>query len=113
MIYPRNVNKIVWWCVASFLLFGVFGQKISWAVFSADDVKVLAAKDIVVLADDKLLEAYIDVLAELEASKAFHTTSGFTPKEYKQYKDIVKYRLELLFEIHRRKISIPTINNQE
>ncbi len=79
----------------------------SWAAFPSDEVTVLDQKDIVALPDDKLIEAYINVLAEVEATKTFHATSGFTPKEYKKYKDIVKYRLQILFEINRRKLEIP------
>lgn len=78
-----------------------------WAAFPSDEFQVLEVKDIMVLSDERLIEGYIDVLAEMEASKAFHTTSGFTPKEYRKYKDVIKYRLQLLFEIHRRKMELP------
>jgi hypothetical protein len=79
----------------------------SFAAFPSDEISVLEQKDIAKLPDDKLLENYIDVLTEMEATKAFHATSGFTPKEYKKYKEIVKYRIQILFEIHRRKLEIP------
>jgi hypothetical protein len=72
-----------------------------------DEVKVLEAKEISLLSDDKLVEAYIDAMVEIEGAKVFHSTSGFTPKEYKKYKGILKYRMQLLFEIYRRKIAIP------
>jgi hypothetical protein len=111
MVHRRNVNRMVLWFVVFVLVAGLMPRSLSWAAFPSDDVKVLEPKDIAILADDKLVLAFIDVLAELEASRTFHTTSGFTPKEYKQYKDLVKFRLELLFEIHRRKIEIPpTVN---
>lgn len=76
-------------------------------VYSAEEVIILEQKDIVLLPDDKLIDIYIDVLAEMDASKTFHATSGFTPKEYKKYKDLVKYRLRLMFELHRRKLELP------
>ena len=79
--------------------------------FPSEDIKVLNVKAIGELSDDKLVENYIDILAEIEASRAFHTTSGFTLKEYNKYKDIVKYRLGLLFEINRRKLEIPSVVN--
>ena len=75
--------------------------------FPSDDIVVLEAKDIALLTDEKLVDDYIDILSEIEATRAFHATSGFTLKEYAKYKDIVKYRLRLLFEISRRKIEIP------
>lgn len=73
----------------------------------SDEVQVLEAKDIAALDDQKIVDAYIDVLVELEASRVFHSTSGFTPKEYRKYKNLLKYRMQLLLEIHRRKIEIP------
>jgi hypothetical protein len=79
---------------------------VSYAVL-ADKTEVPAVTDLKLLSDEALIETYIDTMAEMETSKAFHTTSGFTPKEYKKYKDLVKYRLQLLFEIDRRKISLP------
>jgi len=75
--------------------------------YSADEVIIMEQKDIVLLPDDKLIDIYIDVLAEMEASKTFHATSGFTPKEYKKYRELVKYRLRLMFELHRRKLELP------
>ncbi|NTV29261.1 MAG: hypothetical protein HGA80_04185 [Candidatus Omnitrophica bacterium] len=79
----------------------------SLAAFPADEVMILEQNEIVALPDDKLIDTYIDVLAEMEASKTFHATSGFTPKEYKKYKDLVRYRLKLMFELHRRKLELP------
>ena len=73
------------------------------------EITVLEKKDIVKLADDKLVDAYEDLLVELEASKAFHYTSGFVPKEYKAYKDLLKYRMLLLMEIHSRNIELPQL----
>ena len=78
------------------------------AADKADEVDVLAAKDIALLDDQKLIDTYIDVLVEIEATKTFHSTSGFLPREFKKYKSLLKYRLQLFFEIHRRKLEIPT-----
>ena len=79
--------------------------------FPSEDIKVLDTKAIALLSDDKLVSNYIDILAEIEAARAFHATSGFTLQEYNKYKDIVKYRLGLLFEINRRKLEIPAAVN--
>ena len=73
----------------------------------ASDVVVLEKKDIVALADDKLIEKYMDTIVEIEASKTFHATNGFSPKDYKEFKDILKFRLYLLTEIHSRNLEIP------
>ncbi|MBF0531009.1 MAG: hypothetical protein HQK55_17430 [Deltaproteobacteria bacterium] len=74
----------------------------------SDEIAITEQKDIVTLADDKLVDTYIDVLAELEATKTFHATSGFSLKEYQRYKDLLKYRLRLIVEIHRRKLELPS-----
>ena len=53
---------------------------------------------------------FIDVLVEMEASKTFHTTSGFTPKEYTAYKNLLRYRIQLLMEIHKRGLEAPSLD---
>jgi len=77
------------------------------ASFPSEDIIVLEPKQIQVLTDDKLVDTYVDMLAEIEASRTFHVTSGFTIKEYKKYKDLVKFRLQMLFELNRRQIDLP------
>ncbi len=72
-----------------------------------EEVQILEAKDILLLDDQKLVDAYIDAVVEIDATKTFHSTSGFTPKEFKKYKSLLKYRLQLLFEMHRRKMEVP------
>lgn len=71
------------------------------------EIKILSSKELAALDDDKLTEVFIDVLVEIDAAKVFHSTSGFTPKQYKKYKELLKYRMWLLWEVHRRKIEIP------
>ncbi|MBF0387595.1 MAG: hypothetical protein HQL20_07035 [Candidatus Omnitrophica bacterium] len=79
--------------------------------FPSEDIVVLDTKAIAALTDEQLLENYIDILSEIEAVRAFHATSGFSMKEYTKYKEIVKYRLGMLFEINRRKLEIPPAIN--
>jgi hypothetical protein len=74
---------------------------------AVDEIRILEAKDILLLDDQKLVDAYIDAVVEIDATRTFHSTSGFTPKEFKEYKKLLKYRLQLLFEVHRRKMEIP------
>ena len=71
------------------------------------DVTVLEKPEIAKLSDEKLVDGYEDVLVEIEAIKTFHTTSGFTPKQYDEYRNLLKYRLRLLMEIHNRSLEIP------
>ena len=70
-------------------------------------VTVLPKAEITKLADDKLTDAYTDVMVEIEAIKTFHATSGFTTKQYDEYRKLLKYRLLLSMEIHSRNLEIP------
>jgi len=72
------------------------------------EIEILETKAVRQLVDEKLIDAYMDVLVELEAARSFHATSSFTPKEYKAFKDLLKYRLILLMEIHGRNLEIPS-----
>ena len=49
----------------------------------ADEVKIMGSRDISLVSDDKLVDDYIETAVEIEATKTFHVTSGFTPKQYK------------------------------
>ncbi len=74
------------------------------------ELKILTKQEIVKLSDEKILEAYIDALVELTASETFHTTSGFTPKEYENYKEMLRYKILLLQEIDKRKLDVPRVD---
>ncbi len=89
----------------SFLLVTA-GAAGAWAAFTSN-VTVLEKTEMVRLSDEKLIDAYQDVLVELEAIRAFHATSGFSPKQYDEFRGLLKYRLQLLMEIHTRNIEIP------
>ncbi len=71
------------------------------------DVTVLDKNAITNLTDDQLINSYEDTIVELKAQDEFHTTSGFSPKEYKDYKALLKFRLMLLVEIHNRNLDLP------
>ena len=79
---------------------------VCFAVFESE-VKILKKEEIAKLSDQVLIDTYLDAVVELEASKTLHTTSGFMPKEYKGFKDLVRYKLMLLQEISKRKLEIP------
>ena len=78
----------------------------AFAAFTSN-VVMLDKTEVAKLNDEKLTDAYMDVLVELEAVRTFHSTSGFSPKQYDEFRDLLKYRLRLLLEIHTRNIEIP------
>ena len=71
------------------------------------DVTILDKPAIVKLTDDQLIDTYENTLVEIDANRSFHATSGFSPKEYKDYKALLKFRLLLLVEIHSRNLELP------
>jgi hypothetical protein len=80
----------------------------SWAMAEyPSDVTILSKADITKLTDDQLTDIYEDTIVEIQADTSFHTTSGFSPKEYKDYKALLKFRLLLLVEIHSRNLELP------
>src|ERR1017187_65242 len=70
-------------------------------------VTILDKTAIVKLSDDQLIDAYENTIVEIEANRSFHATSGFSPKEYKDYKAMLKFRLLLLVDIHSRNLELP------
>ena len=75
-------------------------------------VSVLEAKDILKLSDSALTSLYLDTLIEIDAIKIFHKTSGFNPKEYQEYKNLLRFRYELKSELKRRQLEIPSIGEE-
>ena len=74
------------------------------------EIKIIDKKEIALLVDDKLMDVYMDTLVEIEASRAFHATSGFSTKDYKTFKDLLKFRMLLVLEIHKRNLEIPQLD---
>ena len=70
---------------------------------------ILSTDEIAALSDEKLKSTYIDVVVEIEAMKTFHTTSGFTPKEYTAFKKWLRYRIELIAEMQKREMTVPQV----
>ena len=71
------------------------------------EVTILEKPAIVKLSDDQLIDTYENTIVEIEANRSFHATSGFSPKEFKDYKALLKFRLLLLVEIHSRNLELP------
>ncbi len=76
-------------------------------VFSVD---ILNKQQVSQLSDGKLIDAYIDVVIEIEAAKTFYSRGGLTPKEYESYKDLLRYRVWLVMEIQKRKLEVPRLD---
>ena len=74
------------------------------------EIKILDKKEIVLLADDALIDTYMDAVVEIQASEAFHATSGFSPKDYRTFKELLKFRMLLAMEIHKRNLEIPQLD---
>jgi hypothetical protein len=79
---------------------------LSMAEFPSD-ATILDKPSITKLSDGQLIEIYENTLVEIEASRSFHATSGFSPKEYKDFKALLKFRLLLLVEVHNRQLDLP------
>jgi len=73
------------------------------------DIKIIPTKDIEKLTDDGLGGVYFDVLIELTAITANHQGSGFSPNEYKQFKELLRYQYNLKRELQKRQLEIPKI----
>jgi len=71
------------------------------------DVAILDKSAIVKLTDEQLIDTYENTIVEIDADRSFHATSGFSPKEYKDFKALLKFRLLLLVEIHGRNLELP------
>jgi hypothetical protein len=84
----------------------LFLTPLSMAEFPSD-VTILDKPAIVKLDNDQLINVYEKTLVEIEANRSFHATSGFSPKEFKDYKALLKFRLLLLVEIHSRNLDLP------
>ena len=71
-------------------------------------VQTLEKEAIVKLSDEALLKNYVDTIVEWEATKTFYGRSGFgTPHAFEQFKALVRYRINLLWEIENRKLPVP------
>lgn len=73
------------------------------------NIQIVDKKDIGKISDEALTEKYLDVVIELDAIVVSHMVFVFSPKEYQQYKDLLRYRYELKSELQRRQLEIPVI----
>jgi len=88
------------------MMMALFLAPLSWAEYPSD-VAILDKPAIVRLSDEQLIDTYENTIVEIDADRSFHATSGFSPKEYKDFKALLKFRLMLLVEIHSRNLELP------
>ena len=91
-----------------FIIFTLFWQSLCFAFLY--ELPIQDKEAISKLSNDKLIDTYIDVMVEFQAVNAFYQNAGFTPKEYKQYKTFLRYRIDLIREMQKRKLEIPKID---
>lgn len=113
-MFTLNYNEMRKYFLRNFkLLISVFlvGIWLNLFAFSAQaflfDTKILEKNEIVKLADEQLIETYLDVIVEIEALKTFYARGGLTPKEYNNFKSVLRYRIFLTQEIIKRGLEIP------
>jgi hypothetical protein len=99
--------KIKHTAVQIFLVSACLLSALPARAFMEENIAILNKDDIAKLSDEKLIDAYIDTTVELEASKSFHATVRYTPQEYTTYKNIMRYRVQLLMEINKRGLEVP------
>ena len=77
--------------------------------FTLYEMEILEKEAISKLSDEALVETYINVLVELEAGTTFSKAAGFNEKEYRRYKKLLRYRVDLMRELQKRQLEIPKI----
>ena len=95
-----------------FVLSVCYHQPVFAGASLASDVKVLSKDEVAKLTDEQLINQYIDVVVEIEAKNAFYRTSGMVPKDYAEYKSLVRFRITLVMEIHNRNLETPSIESR-
>ncbi len=95
--------------LAFFLLGAAAGPGAAQPAGFLYEVEALDKKEISKLSDEQLLDHYVDTMVEIEASSAFHKAAGFNPREYRSFKKLLRFRVDLLQEITKRKLELPRI----
>ncbi len=93
-------------------MFLVIFLLVSAPVFALlNDFVFISKDDIKALADDKILDVYIQAKVEASASKTFYGKAGFTPKEYDKYKALLILVINLRQEMALRQLKVPPIDD--
>jgi len=75
-------------------------------------VNILERKELVKLTDLALTDAYLDTIIEIEANNILHLSGGFSPREFQEYKALLRYQYELRTELLRRQLDIPSLKHE-
>lgn len=78
------------------------------AAWGRAEVKVLAKAEIEKLTGEQLADVYIEAKIEAEAQKTFYRT-GFTHKEFQEYREILSFIVRLRQEMEKRKMDAPPV----
>ena len=106
----KKVQQLIrFFIICVFILGAMTGPGASLSHAFLYEVEVLDTSAIGKLKDEELADRYIDASIEIEASGAFHEASGFNPKEYRSFKRILRFRVDLMREILRRELELPKI----
>ena len=101
------MKKILMVPISLFLVLALMGRMSEAFLYN---VNVLTKSAIENLSDEALIDAYIDVMIELEAAQTFHQTSGFgKASEYEKFKKILRFRTDLIMQMKKRELEIPAI----
>ncbi len=101
----RTRNNLLVLALLVFAVSGLAGRTSLWAY--PVQIEILPEEKIRELPEKALEKAYIDAVVEIQAMRAFHETSGFMPKDYQGFKDLLRYRILLLNEFYRRELEPP------
>ncbi|MBF0533075.1 MAG: hypothetical protein HQL23_08290 [Candidatus Omnitrophica bacterium] len=75
------------------------------------EVQALSKEELKKLSNEQLTDVYTDAVIERRATEVFFTRAGLTPKEYAQFKDLLKFIVRLRQEMVERKIDVPPIED--
>ena len=77
----------------------------TWAFFN--DVKILTSEEIHQLSDQALTDTYIDAQIDVIAQSTFFQRAGIVPRDYAKFKELLRYRVDLIKELQKRNLEIP------
>ena len=73
------------------------------------EVKILDKAEIQKLTNDQLVDLFQSAVIERKASETFHGKSGFTPKEYESYKQLLGLVIRIRQEMVTRDLTPPPL----
>ena len=71
------------------------------------EVKIYTKQELKKLSNSELVGVYRDAMIERRASETFQGKSGFTPKEYGSYKQLLGLVIDLREEMKLREMDVP------